>query len=100
MATESTNRYKQVSISPYNKFLYALRAPETKRQYPRRLEVFQNYIEIEGSSAEEKLSKLFNHARSNTEWLQDALINFITITNKNFQMVFAIIAHSNQVLKI
>ena len=40
---------------PYNRFIYALNASETKRQYPKRLEVFLNFIEIEGVTIQEKL---------------------------------------------
>ena len=28
-------------------FLYALKAPETKRQYPRRLKVFLDFLQID-----------------------------------------------------
>jgi hypothetical protein len=31
---------------PLSLFLYALWAPETKRQYPRRLEVFLDYLSL------------------------------------------------------
>ena len=34
---------------------YALKAPETKRQYPKRLEVFLDYLKLEGNSIEEKV---------------------------------------------
>jgi hypothetical protein len=29
---------------PYESFLYALKAPETKRQYPKRLKVVFDYL--------------------------------------------------------
>jgi len=42
-------RSKEQNLNgPYNRFLYALKAPEFQRQYPKRLEVFLNFIEIEG----------------------------------------------------
>ena len=46
---------EQVLLAPYNRFIYALKAPESKRQYPKRLEVFLNFIDIEGSNIQEKL---------------------------------------------
>ncbi len=67
----------QLSNGPYNRFLYALKAPESKRQYPKRLEVFLNFIDIEGSNLQEKLYNLYTHAKQDTEWLQDSLIEFI-----------------------
>jgi len=35
-------------INPITNFLFALQAPETKRQYPRRLEVFFRFFKHEG----------------------------------------------------
>jgi hypothetical protein len=34
--------------NPLEMFLYALRAPESKRQYPRRLNVFLDYLAKKG----------------------------------------------------
>ena len=34
---------------PVANFLIALKAPETKRQYPKRLEVFFDFLKLEGS---------------------------------------------------
>ena len=63
---------------PYNRFIYALISPETKRQYLRRIEVFLNFIDIEGLTIQEKLYNLCHKAKSNTQWLHDYLIEFIT----------------------
>jgi len=64
-------------IGPYNRFIYALKAPESKRQYPKRLEVFLNFIEIEGMNIQEKLYNLYCKAKADAQWLQDSLIDFI-----------------------
>ena len=53
------------------------KAPESKRQYPKRLKVFLNFIDIEGLTLQEKLYNLYVHAKQDTEWLQDSLIDFI-----------------------
>ena len=34
--------------NPLQMFLYALRAPESKRQYPKRLKVFLDYLTNKG----------------------------------------------------
>ena len=68
---------EQIHSAPYNRFIYALKAPESKRQYPKRLEVFLNFISIEGSNLQEKLYNLYIHAKGDTEWLQDSLLDFI-----------------------
>jgi hypothetical protein len=63
---------KQISSNPYNRFLYALKAPESKRQYPKRLEVFLNFVNMTGSNLDEKLYNLYHTSKSNIEWLQDS----------------------------
>lgn len=42
--------------SPYLRFSYALNAPESKRQYPKRFKVFLDYLglDLENSSIERK----------------------------------------------
>jgi hypothetical protein len=55
------------SFSTYNRFLYALKAPESKRQYPKCLEVFLNFIDIEGLNLQEKLYNLYVQAKQDTE---------------------------------
>lgn len=77
VAVELKKSKEQVSNGPYNRFLYALKAPESKRQYPKRLEVFLHFINIDGLNLQEKLYNLYNKARSDTEWFQDSLIDFI-----------------------
>jgi len=69
--------YQQDIQTPYNRFLYALKAPESKKRYPKRLEVFLNFINIEGSSIGERLFNFNQKAKSNIDWFQDVLIQFI-----------------------
>ncbi len=77
MTVELKKSREQVLEGPYNRFLYALKAPESKRQYPKRLEVFLHFINIEGLNLQEKLFNLYHKAKSDTEWLQDSLLDFI-----------------------
>ncbi|TVP40090.1 hypothetical protein [Candidatus Nitrosocosmicus arcticus] len=63
--------------SPYFRFLYALKAPETKRQYPKRLEVFLDYLNLKGSTIEEKASQFYDFIRLDTKTFQNALLNYI-----------------------
>jgi hypothetical protein len=50
----STPLYENKDLSPYQRFIYALRAPESKRQYPKRLQIFLDYLKIQGLTIEEK----------------------------------------------
>jgi hypothetical protein len=35
-------------MSPYSRFIYALNAPESKRQYPTRFQVFLDFLKLDG----------------------------------------------------
>jgi hypothetical protein len=39
--------------NPMTIFTYALKAPESKRQYPRRLKIFLDYLRLEGNLGEQ-----------------------------------------------
>jgi integrase len=62
--------------NPMFNFLYALKAPETKRQYPKRFEVFLNFINLSGD-LNDKALQFYQKAQSNPQWLQDNLMKFI-----------------------
>jgi hypothetical protein len=53
------------TIDPMFNFLYALKAPESKRQYPRRFEMFLDFLKLEGD-LNTKARYLYNKARSDT----------------------------------
>jgi hypothetical protein len=67
MTLGSSNSKGQSLNGPYIRFIYALKAPESQRQYPKRLEVFLNFIKIEGLDLQEKLYNLYHKAKSNTQ---------------------------------
>ena len=64
-------------------FLYALKAPETKRQYPRRLKVFLDFLQIESKFSDYnediryKASIFVQMAKNSPQWTLDKMIMFI-----------------------
>jgi integrase len=56
-----------------------LKSPETKKKYSKRFEVFLNFIDIDGVTLEEKLYNFYQMAKSNLDWLQDSMIQFIML---------------------
>ena len=62
--------------NPIAVFSYALKAPETKRQYPRRFKMFVDFLKLEGRF-EEQAKQFLLKARSNQQWAQDSLMKFI-----------------------
>jgi integrase len=68
--------------NPLEMFLYALRAPESKRQYPRRLKIFLDYLtnkgEIENNnSLEEQAKEFLIKTKENPKWANGQLMEFI-----------------------
>lgn len=68
--------------SPYFRFIYALKAPETKRQYPKRLEVFLDYLKFPGSTIEEKAYQFYEFMKQDTKTFQNALLNYFIFQNE------------------
>ena len=57
--------------------MYTLNAPESKRQYPRPLRMFLDFLRIDCLTVEEKSNKLFELITKNgREWLENQLIKF------------------------
>lgn len=61
-------------LSPYDNFLYALKAKETKRQYPHRLDKFLQFMGFQGT-IQEKCNLLNEFAKNNL--IEPSLIKFI-----------------------
>lgn len=63
-------------MSAYDNFVYALKAKETIRQYPHRLDRFLVFMGLKGS-IEEKCNRLYELCKENID-LSSSLIKFIT----------------------
>lgn len=74
----------EYNINPITNFLFALKAPETKRQYPKRLEVFLDFLGFQGKF-EDKVSSLYEHASRDPKWLSCKLIEFIQYQKERVQ---------------
>jgi hypothetical protein len=58
--------------NPLVNFLFALMAPETKRQYPKRLEVFLDFLNLSGTF-EDNVLDFYQKAIANPSWLSQKL---------------------------
>ena len=61
---------------PLATFMYGLRAPDTRRQYPRRFQYFLDFLRIPGT-LEEQAKQFVLKARENRQWTQESLMSFI-----------------------
>lgn len=66
--------------SPLSQFMYSLKASETKRQWPRRLKVFFDFLNIEGDL--DSQSRYFVDKAKDLQWGQETLIRFISFQNE------------------
>ncbi len=67
--------------NPLQMFLYALRAAESKRQYPRRLKVVLDYLkkksELKCSTLDEQCKEFIMKTRENPKWANNQLMQFV-----------------------
>src|SRR2546423_1719414 len=61
---------------PLTTFMFALKAAETRRQWPKRLKMFFNFVNLQGSLAAQS-KEFVSKARQNTQWAEHAFIRFI-----------------------
>lgn len=66
------------NLNPIERFLIALKAPETRRQYPKRLEFFFDFLQLQGSF-EEKTISFYRIIKGQKEgdWLTNQLLKFL-----------------------
>ena len=62
-------------------FMYALKAPETRRQWPRRLKPFFDFLKIEGD-LEHQAEYFVIKARQDIQWAQESFIRYISFQNE------------------
>src|SRR5215208_1638363 len=57
-------------------FMYALKAPESRRQYPQRFKMFLDYLKVEGA-LEKQARHFLSKARNNPQWAEESFMRFI-----------------------
>jgi len=62
----------------YSAFEYALKAPETKRQWPRRLDVFLTFLQLDGQDVKDRCNTLYDLIqKEGIDWLESHIVDFI-----------------------
>jgi hypothetical protein len=62
--------------SPVYSFMYAPNSSEARRQYPNRLKMLFDFLNLSGS-LEEQANEFLNKARQNIQWSQDSMMKFL-----------------------
>ncbi len=80
---EKSGEY-DTNVDPLTNFLFALNAPETRRQYPKELEVFLDFLNLTGTF-ENRVSTFYHKSMDNPSWLSKKLIEFIQYKKQRVQ---------------
>lgn len=75
---------KYEEYDPLAYFTYGLKASESRRQYPRRLKVFLDFLKLEGSLSEQAKG-FWLKARDEPRWTEDKLMHFIMKQNERVE---------------
>ena len=73
-------------LTPFENFLFALKAKESKRQYPNRLDKFLTFMELQGT-IEEKCAELYEFSKNNLEILQSYIVRFINLQKERIENI-------------
>src|SRR5215211_450331 len=67
--------------NPLAMFMYALKAPESKRQYPKRLKVFLDFLtsknELSHSDLENQCKEFMTRSQIDPKWANNKLMEFV-----------------------
>jgi hypothetical protein len=66
---------------PTQAFTYALKAPESQRQYPKRLKPFLDFLNLTGPM-NQQAKEFWLKAKENSRWVEDNLMGFIRFQNQ------------------
>jgi hypothetical protein len=76
---------QSVTLTPYENFLYASKASETKRQYPNRLDKFLTFMNLQGT-IQEKCATLYEIANRDMILLQSNIIRFVKFQKERVEI--------------
>lgn len=71
-----TQEQEQEQENPMEVFLYALRAPESKRQYPKRLKMLFDFLGL-SEPLDNQAHEFLRKGRDNPQWAYKSFIRFI-----------------------
>jgi hypothetical protein len=74
--TEEQKRITQQQ-NPLYPFMYALKSSEARRQYPKRLKMLFDYLELSGSLEQQAIEFLDNAKQKGIHWAQESIMIFL-----------------------
>ena len=93
--------------NPLAMFMYALKAPESKRQYPKRLKIFLDFLttknELSCSDLENQCLEFMTKSQTNPKWANNKLMDFVLYQKERVyknQIVYATIRNYLKTVKL
>ena len=89
--------------NPLALFMYRLKAPATRRQYPTRLRLFFEFIQIDGSDLGQQCENFVNRAVQNPRYAFESLVKFLEFLNgkaRKKEIVFGTVANYYKAIKL
>lgn len=93
--------------NPLAMFMYALKAPESKRQYPKRLKVFLDFLtsknELSCSDLENQCREFMTKSQTDPKWANNKLMDFVLYQKERVyknEIVYATIRNYLKTVKL
>ena len=85
MTTITSEQQEGEYLDPYSIFKYAMNSPVTRDRYTTRLNRFFSFIEIEGTTIEERCRIFVQNARKDIGWAFRSIINFLQVQKERVE---------------
>ena len=103
MTQKSPNTLLLDQENPLEMFMYALKAPESKRQYPKRLKVFFDFLtfnnELTHSDLENQCLEFMTKSQTDPKWANTKLMEFVLYQKERVYKVEIVYATIRNYLK-
>ena len=93
--------------NPLEMFMYALKAPESKRQYPKRLKVFFDFLtskkELTNSDLQNQCIEFITKSQTDPKWANNKLMDFVLYQKERVytnEIVYATIRNYLKAVKL
>lgn len=80
--TLEAREIQESGINPLELFTYALKSPESQRQYPRRFKMFLDFLGLGVNNIEEQSNIFLQEGKTNPMWAEEMLMKFCNYQKK------------------
>lgn len=74
---DTINQYLAMHTDPYSLFLSAIKSPETREKYHRRLTIFLDFLKVPGTTMKERCIFLTEKSKKNNQWILNCVVAYI-----------------------